>query len=87
MAESKSTRLVIDCGPGVGIEEILQHFAENESRCKIRAAGTAKAMIDSGAVLVKYAWADEFLEQFEYDGGERVDAIVDSVMKGLTNGN
>ena len=50
---TKETRNQLNdvCGtPGDGIEEILKRFADQESRCKIRTAETAKAMIESGAV-------------------------------------
>lgn len=50
MENANGTRLVIDCGPGVGIEEILKRFAEQESRCKVRTAEIAKSMIDAGVV-------------------------------------
>ena len=45
--------------------------------------GLRHSRLPSGTILVKYTWADEFLEQFEYDGGNRVDAIVDEVMEGI----
>ena len=43
--------------------------------------GLRHSRMPSGTILVKYAWVDSFLEQFEDDGGKRVDDIVNSVMK------
>lgn len=45
--------------------------------------GLRHVRMPSGTILVKYIWADQFLEQFEDDGGNRLDAIVDEVVEGL----
>lgn len=46
--------------------------------------GLRASRMPSGTILIKYVWADEYLEQFEDDGGNRVNAIVDEVMEGLS---
>lgn len=43
--------------------------------------GLRHSRMPSGTILVKYAWADAFLSQFEDAPGNRVDDIVDEVMK------
>ena len=53
---------------------------------KLLKEGLRCCRLPSGTVLVKYSDADAFLEQFIDDEGERVDAIVDEVMEGLTDG-
>lgn len=45
--------------------------------------GLRHVRMPSGTILVKYSWADEFLERFESDGGNRVDSIVGAVLKGF----
>ena len=55
---------------GVG-ERTFRDWFKNGLRC---------VRLPSGTILTKYEWIDEFLEQFE-NTGNKVDAIVDSVMK------
>ena len=50
MTEDTGTSLVIDCTPDVSIDEILEKFADQEARCKVRTAETAQSMIDNGVV-------------------------------------
>jgi hypothetical protein len=48
-ANSTSTHLILDCDPSIGVEEILKKFADQESKCKVRTAKAALAMVESGA--------------------------------------
>ena len=51
---------------------------------KLLKDGLRCCRLPSGTILVKYEWADEYLGQFEDDGGRHVDAIVDDVMETLS---
>lgn len=45
--------------------------------------GLRHIRLNTGTILIKYSWLDAWLESFEDDGGNRVDAIVDEIMEGL----
>lgn len=66
------------------VPKIAEHMCLSERTVRdLLKQGLRCVRLPSGTILVKYDWADEFLEQFEDDEGERVDAIVDEVMEGL----
>ena len=56
-------------------------FSERTVR-ELLKRGLRHSRMDTGTILVKYAWADEFLEQFEATSNE-VETIVDEVMRDL----
>lgn len=49
--------------------------------------GLRHIRMDSGTVLIKYDWVDQYLESFEADAGQQIYDTVDDIMKGLGNGS
>ncbi len=49
--------------------------------------GLRYVRLPSGTILVKYEWVDEFLEKYEVKPDNTVNDLVDSVLKGLNNGD
>jgi hypothetical protein len=77
-ANNENTRVVVECAPGIGVEEILKKFADLESKCKVRTAATAMAMVESGAAKSERQAA----ERIGKETGEPVEAVRTRIKRG-----
>jgi hypothetical protein len=77
-ANNTTNRLVLDCDPGIDVEEILKKFADQESKCKVRTAATAMAMVESGAAKSERQAAEKICKET----GEPVEAVRTRIKRG-----
>jgi hypothetical protein len=70
-------------GPGWGkLKEIARYMGLSERKGRdLLKEGLRHIRLPSGTILIKYSWADQYLEQFEINDDDQVSVIVDEVMK------
>lgn len=63
------------------VKDIARYMSLSERTVRgLLNAGLRKIRLETGTILVKYEWADEFLEKYEVQDNE-VDQVVNQIMK------
>jgi hypothetical protein len=66
------------------VKPISKYMGLSERKCRdLLKTGLRHIRLPSGTILIKYSWADQYLEQFEINNDDHVSKIVDDVCQEL----